>query len=85
MISPGTANPDLHFAAAYKASEVACEIIDVLPGTDIVDELSHLIEIQYQLMQCIIERKHFGDDNIKTFINYADEIKWQARRLKEDK
>jgi len=74
-------NPNLHFAAAYKASEVSCEMMDILPETDLILELSNILEIQRTLMECIVQKKHFGDDNITSFINYCDELKWQIRRL----
>ena len=83
MISPKSNNPDLHFVAAYKASEALCELLAVLPETDLIIETSNIAEIQQQLMLCILENRHFGDDSIKTFINYADELKWQAKRLAE--
>jgi hypothetical protein len=81
MINP--ASPDLHFIASYKASEALCELLSVLPETDLVIEISNIAEIQLQMLGCILEHKHFGDEAIKTFIIYADEMKWQARRLGE--
>ena len=74
-------NSDFHFGAAYKASEIACEMMDILPETDLMMELANILEIQRSLMECMIQRKHFGDDNLASFINYCDELKWQIRRL----
>lgn len=76
-------SPDLHFAAAFKASEIACEMMEIFPETDLIIELSNILEIQRSIMECIIQRKHFGDDNIISFVNYCDELKWQIRRLGE--
>lgn len=72
-----------HFIAAFLGNEAACSILDFLPDSDFVEELRNLLYIQNELFVHILEKKHYGTNNITTFIEYTQEIKDQMRRLRE--
>ncbi len=74
---------DAHFYAAALASEAACDLIDILPDTDIVANLGILLEIQLDLFAHIIQGKHYGTDHLSHFLTYCQDMKKQAERLKE--
>lgn len=73
-----------HFYAILKSAEVACELTDLLPENDLVVELAHLLDTQADLMIHIVERKHYGTDSLRDFVDYTDELRTQVRRLKGD-
>jgi hypothetical protein len=73
-----------HFLGAFLASEAACSILDIMPGTDLVEELRNLIYIQRELMVHIIEGKHYGSNNITNFVDYTQEVKDEMARLRRE-
>lgn len=75
---------EAHFYAAFKASQVACELLDVLPETDIHEELKNVMNVQFDLFVHMIEGKHYGTRHLEDFISYTDELKNEATRLKEE-
>lgn len=72
-----------HFLASFVACEAACTILDFLPSTDLIEELRNLIYIQNELFVHIVEGKHYGTNNITDFVEYAQDVKDQIRRLRE--
>ena len=72
-----------HFMAAYKASNAACDIIDILPESDLIDELKNILCIQNDLFVHIFEGKHYGSNNLNTFVSYVEEVKREIDRIKE--
>lgn len=73
-----------HFLASYLACESACALLDIMPNTDLVEELRNLIYIQHDLMTHIIEGKHYGSDNISEFVQFTQQVKDEVARLRED-
>ena len=72
-----------HFLATYLASEAACSILDIMPSTDLVEDLRNLIYIQHELFTHMVDGKHYGTDNINDFVNFTQDVKTQITRLKE--
>jgi len=73
-----------HFMAAFLASEASCAVLEVMPDTDLVEELRNLVYIQHQIMVHMIEGKHYGSNNITQFVEYTQEVKDEAARLSRD-
>jgi hypothetical protein len=71
-----------HFFAAFSASETACSVMDLLPDCDLVDSLKNLVYIQHDLFIHMIEGKHYGTNNLNTFIDYTLELKDEVTRLR---
>jgi hypothetical protein len=71
-----------HFFTAFAATEVAISVLEILPETDLIEILKNLIYVQHDLFIHIIERKHFGTNNLQDFMDYIQEIKDEVRRLK---
>jgi hypothetical protein len=74
---------DPHFAAAFIASQTLIEIQELLPDTDLGLEMKNIISIQYSLFCNLLEGTHYGTENIRDFIEYAEEFRHEVRRLKE--
>lgn len=72
-----------HFVAAFLANEAACAVLDFLPDSDLIEELRNLIYIQNDLLVHIVEEKHYGTNNITSFVEYTQQIKDEIRRLRE--
>ncbi len=71
-----------HFFAIVKSSEIACEMISLLPANDLVEEMKHLLGTQLDLLCHIIENKHYGSHSLQDFLDYADELRIQVLRIK---
>jgi hypothetical protein len=74
---------DFHIMAMFIASTVACEIIELLPETDLIAELKIILETQYDLFCHFVDNKHFGTERIEDFIEYADETQKNIIQLRE--
>lgn len=72
-----------HFLAAVVAADAACSVLEVMPDVDLVEDLRNLIYIQHDLMMHIIEGKHYGTDNITSFIEFAQDVQEEMARLGE--
>jgi hypothetical protein len=72
-----------HFLACFLSCEAACQVLDFLPDSDMIEELRNLIYIQNELFIHIVEGKHYGSNNITQFVEYTQEVKDQMRRLRE--
>lgn len=73
---------DSHFFAVVCACNASCEILDILPSNDLVEELRDLLHVQHDILTHMIESKHYGSDNINEFIEYTTEIVGEVDRLR---
>jgi len=71
-----------HFCAVVAASSAACDLLEVLPECDLIDEMKNLIHIQFDLLAHLLEGKHYGTDNINNFIEYTNVVKREISELK---
>lgn len=75
---------DHHFLAILKSSDAACDVVELLPNTDITDELKTLLRLQLEVCVHMLESKHYGTNNLNSFCDYIDEVKDEAARLNEE-
>lgn len=73
-----------HFLASFMACESACSVLEVLPDSDLIEDLRNLIYIQQDLFIHMIEGKHYGTNNINDFVEYTQEVKNQMARIREN-
>ena len=66
---------DPHFLGALLAAEAACSVLEVLPATDLIEDLRNLVYIQRELLNHMVEGKHFGTNNITNFVQYTQIVK----------
>lgn len=78
-------NPPIepHLLACFLACESACGILEILPDSDLIEELRNLLYIQEQLFLTMINQKHYGTDNITQFMEFTQVVKEETKRLKE--
>ncbi len=77
-------NLEPHFAAAFSACESMCRILDILPSSDLIEDMRDLVHTQHELFIHMVEGKHFGSDAIARFVRYTVTIRDEAIRLKEE-
>lgn len=75
---------DPHFYAAFSACSSACQLLELLPASDLVDDIRDLLHIQHDLFLHMIEGKHYGSDALDEFMKYALLISEEAVRIKEE-
>jgi hypothetical protein len=72
-----------HFFAAFAACDAAVNLLEILPHSDLMEELRNLIYVQHELFVHMIEGKHFGSNNIEDFIEYTESVQEEVKRLKD--
>lgn len=75
---------DQHILATFYASIAACDMCDLLPPTDVVEELKTILNIQFDIMKTMLESKHYGSENLSDFIEHCKEISVEWERIKKD-
>jgi len=75
---------DHHFLAVLKSSDAANDMVDLLPETDIAEELKTLLRMQLDVCVHMLEAKHYGTNNLNSFCDLIDDIKEEAARLSEE-
>ncbi len=77
-------NLEPHFAAAFSACESMCKILEILPSSDLIEDMKELVYTQHNLFIHMVEGRHFGSDAISRFLKFTVTIRDEAIRLKEE-
>ncbi len=77
------ATVDIHFLAAFMASATLCELAEVLPETDLIEDLRVIVNSQYEVLNHMMEGKHYGTDRLNELILHSEEIQREIHRLRE--
>lgn len=72
-----------HIATALCATDSACNLIELLPETDLIIELKALLNIQYDVLVHALENKHYGNAKLAFFNEYAAQILIQTQRISD--
>lgn len=75
---------DPHMFAIFKASVAALSLLDVLPESDIVEEITQLIIIQNQIITYLMNSQHYGLENISEFVEQCNLILEQVETHQND-
>jgi hypothetical protein len=73
---------DSHFFTIFCASGTACDILDLLPECDLVEDLRTILNIQYDICRHIEDGKPYGNENLTTYLEYLEQITMQVNSLK---
>lgn len=60
--------------AIHYACYTALYCISILPQSDIVAQLSQILATQQDILENLLESRHYGSDNLDTFIDCLDTI-----------
>jgi hypothetical protein len=72
-----------HFKGIIAAAHAAHHLCKLLPPSDLKDELSNIILIQCEIINSLIEGKHFGHKALDNCIEYAIERSNEAKKIKD--
>lgn len=72
-----------HFLAAFQACEASIAILDLLPESDLVEELKNIVYVQHDLFIHMIEGKHYGSNSLQDFLVLMQELKSDLKRMKD--
>ncbi len=74
---------DPHVCAVINSSNVACELVELLPECDITAELKTVMNIQHEILCEMIQGRHYGSTNLDSFVSYLNETLLNAERIKK--
>ncbi len=72
-----------HILAVVNASNVACELVELLPDGDIAEELKAVLNIQHEILCEMIHGRHFGSASLDKFLRYLDETLENAENIRK--
>lgn len=70
------------FAVVY-ATKAIIGFLEVLPKTDIIEEMMSLAEIQYDIGINLVDGVDYDNDNLDLFLEYIEETIEQSKKLKD--
>ena len=71
-----------HMFAIINASNVACELAELLPECDIAEELKAVMNIQHEILCEMVNGRHFGSTQLDNFLKYLDQTLENTERIK---
>lgn len=72
-----------HVFAILKAADTACEIVELLPECDMVEELKMVVNIQHEILCEMVNGRHFGSSQLERYISYLDDTLQNAERIRK--
>lgn len=70
------------FAVVY-AIKALRGFLDVLPQTDIIEEMISITDIQYDIGINLLHNSDYDNDNLDVFLEYIEEKIAQSKQLKD--
>ncbi len=70
------------FAVVYAIKAIR-GFLDVLPHTDIIDEMISLTDIQYDVGINLFDGSDYDNENLDVFLEYIEETIEQSKKLKD--
>jgi len=75
-------NVEPHFMCAFLAANTAMQLIDILPESDLIEDLRGIILIQFDILSHMMEGKHYGTNKLNDFMLCLQELKAQIHRIR---
>jgi hypothetical protein len=72
-----------HTLALLSCNTAALELLSTQPETDAICELRDLLEAQFDIIDCIIQNRHFGSDGLDSVIEQCNSIVAQVKEFEE--
>ncbi len=63
-----------HILAIVSCCSSCLELLSTQPETDTVLEMKELLEYQFDILDCIIQDRHFGSDGLDVVIEQCNNI-----------
>lgn len=72
-----------HFKGIIAAAHTIHYLCKLLPSGDLKDELEQVVLMQCEIINSMIEGKHFGHKALDHFIEYATKLSKDAQNIKK--
>lgn len=72
---------DHHSLAIWSCCNACLELITTQPETDAILELRDLLEYQYDIIDCVLNHRHFGSDGLDYVIHDCHKVLNQVREM----
>ncbi len=72
-----------HTLALLSCNTASLELLSTQPPTDAICELRDLLESQFDIIDCIIQNRHYGSDELDCVIGLCNEIVAQVKEFEE--
>lgn len=72
-----------HTQAIVTICNACLELLETQPDTDVITELKQLLESQFDILDCILQDRHFGSDQLDSVINDCARICAQIKQIEE--
>jgi hypothetical protein len=73
---------DPHLYAAHVGALAGCELLSLLPETDLTDELKNIYMVQLDLLNFVEMELEYEEESLISYVEYAMEVLSQVSRIK---
>ena len=77
------AQVDPHVYSILSSSDVACELIQLLPDGDITTELKKIMTTQQEILGEMIQGRHFGSARLEKFVKYLESVSENTEEIRK--
>ncbi len=74
---------DHHNLAILSCCSSALELLSTQPSSDAVCELRELLEAQFDIVNCVIQDRHYGSDELDSVIEFCHDVANQVKLFEE--
>jgi len=74
---------DHHTLAIYSVTEACLQLLDTQPDTDAIVEMRDLLESQFDIIDCLLNNRHFGSDGLDVVIQDCNNVLAQVKEMEQ--
>ncbi len=78
-----THSADHHVLAIWSVTNACLELLTTQPETDANIELRELLEYQFDILDCVMNARHFGSDSLDVVIADCHKVLAQVQEHQE--
>ncbi len=78
-----TVYTDHHIITVFSCAMASLELISTQPETDVICELRDILESQFDILECVIQSRHYGSDGLDHIIEKCNAVVTQVREFEE--
>jgi len=74
-----------HLIAALSIANASLQMLNMMPETDAILDLRENMQDLFDIVECLIQARHFGSDQLDCIIQECDKVVEQIDQIKKDK
>jgi len=78
-----TKSLDHHFLAVHSITNAALELLHTQPDTDAICELRSILEAQFDIIDCVLQNRHYGSDGLDDIIQNCKNVLNQVKEMEQ--